>query len=101
MVRFLFLRGGAALGRFLLFAVLGGARRERRRRGQPPGAALGGSRSSPWERGHAARCRAALAPRGGLLVQRAYLTRVLLCEEQGRRGAARLPGSEAMVPWSA
>ena len=63
--------------------------REARRRepGQPPGAALGGSRSSPWERGHAARCRAALAPRGGLLVQRAYLTSV--CSSQSRDVAVK------------
>ena len=40
MVRFLFLRGGAALGRFLLFAVLGGA---------PAGARAAPGSCARWE----------------------------------------------------
>ena len=84
----MFLRGGRGVGRCSCSSRFWDARRrERRRPGQPPGAALGGSRSSPWERGHAARCRAALAPRGGLLVQRAYLTSV--CSSQSRDVAVK------------
>ena len=88
---------GAAWGRFLRFAVLGGA---------PAGARAAPGSCARWEPEQpvGARARGAMpgspSAAGRPIGPASLFNERLLFAEQGRRGEAGLPGSEAMVLFS-